>query len=42
MSQVATSTPHGCTVWMASEYISGLESTAYANWATYVYNVTPS
>ncbi|HWG72504.1 MAG TPA: hypothetical protein VG184_00455 [Acidimicrobiales bacterium] len=37
----AVSDPSG-TIWMAAEYISGLESTAFANWATYVYNVTPS
>jgi hypothetical protein len=36
----AVSDPSG-TIWMAAEYISGLERTPLANWATYVYHVTP-
>lgn len=29
------------TVWMATEYISGGQRTPFADWATYVYHVTP-
>lgn len=29
------------TVWMGTEYISGGNRTAYANWATYIAHVTP-
>ncbi len=36
----AVSDPNG-TVWMGTEYISGVERTYYANWATYVAKVTP-
>jgi hypothetical protein len=36
----AVSDPSG-TIWMGAEYISGLERTPFANWATYLYHVTP-
>jgi hypothetical protein len=36
----AVSDPSG-NVWMGVEYISGVERTYYANWATYVFHVTP-
>ena len=36
----AVSDPGG-TVWMGTEYISGVERTAFANWATYIAHVTP-
>jgi hypothetical protein len=36
----AVSDPSG-HVWMGVEYISGLERTFYANWATFLFHVTP-
>lgn len=36
----AVSDPSG-TVWMANEYISGVEKDSMANWATFVAHVTP-
>ena len=36
----AVSDPSG-TVWMGTEYISGVERTFYANWATFIAHVTP-
>lgn len=36
----AVSDPAG-NVWMGVEYISGVERTPYANWATYLFHVTP-
>jgi hypothetical protein len=36
----AVSDPAG-HVWMGVEYISGLERTQLANWATYIFHVTP-
>jgi hypothetical protein len=36
----AVADPSG-KVWMGVEYISGVERTAFANWATYVFGVTP-
>jgi hypothetical protein len=36
----AVSDPSG-TVWMGTGYISGIERTFYANWATYIAHVTP-
>jgi hypothetical protein len=36
----AVSDPSG-QVWMGTEYISGVERTPFANWATYVAHVTP-
>ena len=36
----AVSDPSG-TVWMAAEYISGVERTPFTDWATYVSKVTP-
>lgn len=36
----AVSDPAG-NVWMGVEYISGVERTAFANWATYVFHVAP-
>lgn len=36
----AVSDPSG-TIWMGTEYISGVERTPYANWATYIAHVTP-
>jgi hypothetical protein len=36
----AVADPSG-TVWMATEYISGLEADSLANWATFVAHVTP-
>jgi hypothetical protein len=36
----AVSDPSG-TVWMGMEYISGVERTPFANWATYIAHVTP-
>ena len=36
----AVSDPSG-TVWMGTEYISGVERTTLANWATYIAHVTP-
>jgi hypothetical protein len=36
----AVSDPSG-TVWMGTEYISGVERTTLANWATYISHITP-
>jgi hypothetical protein len=36
----AVSDPSG-NVWMGVEYISGVERTLFANWATYLFHVTP-
>jgi hypothetical protein len=36
----AVSDPGG-TIWMGTEYISGLERTPLANWATFIAHVTP-
>lgn len=36
----AVSDPSG-NVWMGVEYISGVERTVFANWATYLFHVTP-
>jgi hypothetical protein len=36
----AVSDPSG-NVWMGVEYISGLERTTLANWATFVFHVAP-
>jgi hypothetical protein len=36
----AVSDPSG-TVWMGTEYISGVERTTLANWATFIAHVTP-
>ncbi|MCU1494998.1 MAG: hypothetical protein JWO62_2762 [Acidimicrobiaceae bacterium] len=34
----AVATPDG-SIWMATEYISGVERDAFANWSTYIWNV---
>jgi hypothetical protein len=39
-TSTAVSDPSG-TVWMGTGYISGIERTFYANWATYIAHVTP-
>jgi hypothetical protein len=36
----AVSDPSG-TIWMGTEYISGVERTFYTNWATFIAHVTP-
>lgn len=35
----AVAAPNG-TIWMATEYISGVERDAYANWSSFVWDVT--